>query len=318
MDTLPFDAPPRRLFSVSASALGAWLDCPRKYRMQYVDRPSPPRCGASASSSLGSSVHNALRDWWLAPRGRRTPEAAATFVDLAWIPDGYRDTEQAETWRARAREWVTRYVSGLDPEREPWSVERNVAARYGDTQLKGRIDRLDDRDGDLVVVDYKTGRRGVSRDEARGSWALAIYAYAVERTLRRPCRRVELHHLPTGEVVEHEFTVETLKRQLGRITDASEEVRAAVEALPAGGDADELFPARPSPGCGWCDFHRSCPAGQAAVPQPKQPWDGLGETDRTFRLPWERPADEGDDVPAPAGVAAAVGSGAATAGAGAG
>jgi RecB family exonuclease len=275
MDTLPLAGLPRRLFSVSASSLGAWLDCPRRYRMAYVDRPTPPRAGAFAHSSLGASVHNALRDWWLAPRPRRTVGAAATFVDLAWIGDGFRDREQAETWRGRARDWVTRYAGGLDPDDEPRSVERNVAARFADTQLRGRVDRLDDRDGELVVVDYKTGRRGVDAGEARGSWALAIYAYAVERTLRRPCRRVELHHVPTGEVVTHEFTEEALRRQLGRIDGAAEEVRAAVEAVAAGGDADALFPARASPHCGWCDFHRSCPAGRAAVPQPRQPWDGL-------------------------------------------
>lgn len=279
MDTLPFEAPPRRLFTVSGSSLGAWLDCPRRYRMAYVDRPSPPRSGAFAHSSLGSSVHNALRDWWLAPRARRTPLGAEAMVDLAWIGDGYRDGAQAETWRARARSWVARYVAGVDPDDEPRSVERSVAARYGDVQVRGRIDRLDDRDGELVVVDYKTGRRGVSADEARGSWALAIYAYAVERTLRRPCRTVELHHLPTGEVVRHEFTVESLQRQLGRITDVTEEVRAAVEGAVEGGDVEELFPARPSPGCAWCDFHRSCAAGRAAVPQPKQPWDGLALDD---------------------------------------
>jgi RecB family exonuclease len=275
MDTLPLTGLPRRLFTVSPSSVGAWLDCPRRYRMAYVDRPSPPRAGAFAHSSLGSSVHNALREWWLSPRGRRTPEAAATQVDLAWVPDGFRDREQSEAWRARARDWVTRYVAGVDPDDEPRSVERNVAARYGDTQLKGRIDRLDERDGELVVVDYKTGRRGVSADEARGSWALAVYAYAIGRTLKRPCTRVELHHVPTDEVVTHEFTVESLRRQLDRISDAAEEVRGAVDAAKDGGDAEALFPARPSPGCGWCDFHRSCAAGRAAVPQPRQPWDGL-------------------------------------------
>jgi RecB family exonuclease len=275
MDTLPLTDLPRRLFSVSASSLGAWLDCPRRYRMAYVDRPAPPRAGAFAHSSLGTSVHNALREWWLAPRARRTPLAAEAMVDLAWVPDGYRDAEQAETWRARAREWVSRYVGGLDPDDEPRSVERSVAAVYGDTQLKGRIDRLDERDGELVVVDYKTGRRGVSADEARGSWALAIYAYAVERTLRRPCRRVELHHVPSGEVVAHELTVEALRRQLDRMTEAAEEVRSAVAAAEDGVAPDEAFPARPGPGCGWCDFHRSCPAGQAAVPQPRRPWEGL-------------------------------------------
>jgi putative RecB family exonuclease len=284
MDTLPLTGLPRRLFTASASSLGAWLDCPRRYRLTYVDRPSPPRGGAFAHGSLGSSVHNALRDWWLGPRHRRTPEAAATYVDLAWIPDGYRDREQSESWRSRAREWVTSYVAGLDPDDEPRSVERNVAATYADTQLRGRIDRLDERAGELVVVDYKTGRRGVSDGEARGSWALAIYAYAVERTLRRPCRRVELHHVPTGEVVAHEFTVESLRRQLGRITDAAEEVRAAVDAVADGvgadgADRDTVFPARAGPGCAWCDFHRSCPEGRAAAPRARPPWDGLGGAD---------------------------------------
>jgi RecB family exonuclease len=277
VDGLPLEGLPRRLFTVSASSLGSWLECPRRYRMAYLDRPSPPRAGAFAHNSLGASVHNALRDWWLAPRSRRTVDGAASAVDLAWIADGYRSAEQAASWRVRAREWVRRYVAALDPDDEPRSVERNVAARYGDTQVRGRIDRLDERDGELVVVDYKTGRRGVSADEARGSWALAIYAYAVERTVRRPCRRVELHHVPTGEVVTHEFTVESLRRQLDRVGEAAEEARAAVEARAAGADPDEAFPARPSPMCGWCDFHRSCPAGRAAVPRARDPWEALAE-----------------------------------------
>ena len=38
-------------------------------------------------------------------------------------------------------------------------------------------------------------------DDARSSMALALYALAAGRALRRPCHRVELHHLPTGEVL---------------------------------------------------------------------------------------------------------------------
>ena len=276
VETLPLAGMPRRLMTLSASALDAWRDCPRKYRHRAVDRPAPPRSGASAHFSLGVSVHNALRDWWLSPPPRRTVTAAETLLDLAWVRDGYRDAAQSDAWRERARAWVGSYVSSVDPAAAPLCVERTVSARYGDNQFFGRLDRLDDRDGSLVVVDYKTGRSGVSVDEARGGWALAIYAYATERTLRRPVRRVELHHVPSGEVVAYEHTVESLRRHLDRMSETAEEVRAARDALSSGeASADEVFPAVAGPHCGWCEFHRSCAAGRAAVPRPREPWDGL-------------------------------------------
>jgi hypothetical protein len=39
---------------------------------------------------------------------------------------------------------------------------------------------------------------------------------------------------------------------------------------------DEVFPPRTGPGCGWCDYQRSCPEGQAAS-APHRPWDALVE-----------------------------------------
>jgi putative RecB family exonuclease len=37
-----------------------------------------------------------------------------------------------------------------------------------------------------------------------------------------------------------------------------------------------VFPPRTSPGCGWCDYLRSCPEGRAAA-VPRRPWDALAE-----------------------------------------
>ena len=39
---------------------------------------------------------------------------------------------------------------------------------------------------------------------------------------------------------------------------------------------DQVFPPRPSPGCGWCDYQRSCPEGQQAA-APHRPWDALAD-----------------------------------------
>jgi hypothetical protein len=130
-------------------------------------------------------------------------------------------------------------------------------------------------------VDYKTGRRLLTAYDARSSLALALYALAVTRMFRRPCLRVELHHLPTGDVVAHEHTADSLQCHVRRAESLGAEASAADAAHRAGLPAnqmDEVFPPAVSPSCRWCDFVRVCAAGAAAV-TPAEPWAGLGDVE---------------------------------------
>ncbi|CAO5250322.1 putative RecB family exonuclease [Frankia sp. AgKG'84/4] len=267
---------PRRLFACTPSRLAAYEDCPRRYRMIYLDRPKPPKGPAWAHTSVGVSVHNTLRRWWEEPFERRTPARAAQLARLLWVEEGFRDAAHSASWRERAAEMVAGYVSGLDPAAEPRGVERSVAARTDALAFSGRVDRLDERDGELVVVDYKTGRRPLTDVDARSSPALALYALAAGRMLRRACRRVELHHLPTGQVAVAEHTEESIARHVRRAESVAADAVAATEALRTGADADRAFPPRPGSLCSWCDFRTLCPEGQLVGPQ-RQPWDALGD-----------------------------------------
>ena len=270
---------PARLFTCTPSRLMTWLDCPRRYRFVYVDRPSPAKGAPWAHNSMGAAVHTALAAWWGLPIGRRTPESAAALVREKWIDLGFRDDEQSDTWRERAATMVSNYVEQVDPHREPVGIERTVAMRTEQIAVSGRIDRLDRRGDELVVVDYKTGRHVLSADDARGSLALAIYALASARTLRRRCVAVELHHLPSGDVVRWEHSDESLARHLERAEDLAREASTA----EASGDPD-AFPPRPGTMCGWCDFAAHCPEGRAAS-APKASWAGLAPELEPLALP---------------------------------
>jgi RecB family exonuclease len=282
VEQLGFEGMPRRLYPCTPTRLSAWLDCPRRYRMSYLDRPPPPKGPPWAHNSFGASVHNALAGWWRLPLAERTVAAAGRLVERGWIDEGFADETQSARCRRSAIGMVEGYVAGLDPADEPVGIERTVATRTDTIAVSGRIDRLDRRPVDpegteLVVVDYKTGRHLLTVDDARSSMALALYALAAGRVMRRPCHRVELHHLPTGEVLAWSHTDESLARHLARAEAIAQECAAADERmahhLPAE-SYDEVFPPRPSAFCGWCDYLRHCPEGAAAA-VPRRPWDGV-------------------------------------------
>src|SRR5579875_2111031 len=265
---------PTRLFSCTPSRLAAF-DCPRRYRMTYLDKPAPARGAPWAHNTVGAVAHLALHRWWSLPRSQRTPDEGAALVERHWQPLGFRDDTQSLKACVTTAEWVRGYLaSSASVQHEPVGVERTVAACTRRLALSGRVDRIDERDGELVVVDYKTGRRPLTEDDARGSQALAMYVLAVRRTLRRACRRVELHHLPTGDVATFEHTEESLQRHVERAEATADDIVAATDTLAAGADADEVFPPRPSPGCSWCDFRQQCPEGRAAS-QELPAWAGL-------------------------------------------
>jgi RecB family exonuclease len=293
---LGFDGMPRRLYPCTPSRLRTWLDCPRRYRMTYLDRPPPPKGPPWAHNSLGASVHNALAGWWRLARAERTVPAAAELLERGWITDGYADDAQAALYRRRARRMVQDYVADLDPAVEPAGVERTVATKTELIAVSGRIDRLDDRpvngrgagsagaggqERQLVVVDYKTGRHPLTTDDVRSSLALALYALAAERVLRRPCRRVELHHLPTSQVLSWEHTQDSLDRQLRRAEDIAGECAAADDRYrddPDSGRGEDVFPPTPGVWCGWCDYRAHCAEGQRGAAR-RRSWDGLAADD---------------------------------------
>jgi putative RecB family exonuclease len=270
---LGFDFAATRLVRVTPSRLAAWHDCPRRYRMTYLDRPSPPRGGAWANNTLGAVVHLALRALFALPAAERTPRVAAALLGSHWTSEGFRDAAQAAEYRRRARTWVADYAAqhGSDPDGAPVGLEQWVSVATDRIVAEGRVDRIDRRGAELVVVDYKTGRRTPTGEEARSSQALALYAVATERTLRGPCTQVELHHLPSGEVLTWRHDPASLGEHVRQAEETAGELAAATDELAAGGDAEALFPPRPAARCGTCSMRRNCPEGRAAATEP-EPW----------------------------------------------
>lgn len=139
----------------------------------------------------GQVLHRALERFWSglgsqaallalgtsACRSRAEEAVDRALADIAPVTVGPRT-------RALERDWQLGAVAGLlalDRAREPFDVvetERDMTGHIGGLELRLRADRVDDVGGDLVVIDYKTGRvRGTSWRGARmDSPQLPLYA----------------------------------------------------------------------------------------------------------------------------------------------
>lgn len=265
-DQPSLDGMPEKLFACTPNRLETWLDCPKKYRYTYIEVPRPPRGGPWGHASMGNAVHNALREWFTLDTPERTADKGAELVEKFWRNEGFRDDEQSDRYKFRAQNWVRQYLSEVDPTFEPRGLERTVSTTTERLSLSGRVDRIDERDGELVIVDYKTGKRPPDEAEVGGSLALAIYALGAERTLRKKCRTVELHHLPSDTKVTYVHDDASLARHIKRAESIAAEALSAV--------AHDDFKATPGALCGYCDYARICTDADRA---PAQPWAGLDE-----------------------------------------
>jgi RecB family exonuclease len=174
----------RRRGHYSASSLGMYAECERKWFYRYV-------CAAvedpgSSASFYGTAFHYALEHFHQAyPRADAAPAQALESALEGWINTaferyriGFATNVEFELQRRRARRTAKRYLA--------WFLERSRAHPFtviGTEALAeltlegyhfiGYIDRLDrdDATGAVSVLDYKTGSIATSAAEYRAAVA---------------------------------------------------------------------------------------------------------------------------------------------------
>ena len=257
---------PAPLYAASPSKLLAFLDCPRRYRLQYLDRPAPQSAAAS-----GRTPRSATRCTTRCATGGTCPSARPRrgrarrpVVDRRRLPRR-RAVEAVAGADARGGGGIPAVASTRHPAgRHRAHGRRSSAATCGSP---------DGSTGSTTATasssSSTTRPRGCPRPTTTRAprWPLALYAAAVWKMFRRRTLRVELHHVPTG-------TRGGARAHLPSRSPARSSRPARSPETPGGptstsrsrGEASELFPPRPGPLCGWCDLRAHCPEGQAAGP----------------------------------------------------
>lgn len=244
--------------TLSPSTLQMLTDCPLRWLLERHGGSD----GRDVRSAIGSLVHALVADAGKT-ESQMLNELEKVWDKLPFDSEWYSHNELARhremlatfaRWRAQSRHELTEVGTevGVD----------GVVGDDGDTKpgvrVRGRLDRLErDNEGRFVVVDIKTGKSPVTKDDAQRHAQLAMYQLAVAEGL-----------LPQGDTAGGGRLVYLGKTGAGGATereqdaltpDAHAEWRNVVQQAAAA-TAGPQFPARINDGCAHCPVRAMCPA----------------------------------------------------------
>jgi len=279
----------RRRGHYSASSLGTFAECERRWYYRYVCSAVQDR--GSSASFYGTAFHWALERFHQEyPRADlATPEMLARKLDSSIATaferfrSGFETTVEYELQRRRAKRTGRRYLAWFLERsgKAPFTVigtEANVELELDGYTFIGYIDRLDrdDATGAVSVVDYKTGNIAESAEEYREKVAhfrdfqLPFYYWARtaagDRVTRlslvplkdasREVRPVELEVVPVaaprayGDAPLGTIGIDELERARAKMIE--------IAAALADGPIDRFAVTNDPDACGYCAYKTAC------------------------------------------------------------
>ncbi len=256
-------APPRWL---SPSGATTFNQCSRRWRFKYVERLPDP---AGEAALRGKFAHRVLELVMQLPPQNRTPGEAQAVARRCW-PEFEADQEYQglgldESGGRRFRWKAWKAIEGLwqieDPEQvEVRSTELDIQTELRGIPFRGVVDRLDNTDDGVVVVDYKSGRMPASGFGDPRLDQVLLYAAAVTETTGRMPVLAQLLYLGQGRIATRVNPM--------NLNGAVERLAATWKSVNTACDTDEFKPS-PGPLCGWCPYVDHCPEGKVEVAERK-------------------------------------------------
>lgn len=157
---------------LSPTRLDAYLACPARFLYEHLAglRQVEEVAEEGDPATIGSLVHGVLRDYLAPFVGQRIGPGGDAAADA--LAEMYEDVLRKDrffrqlSWDRQlmailaGRQRLRRYVRAI-PEGRLVALETALSCELSDAggtlRLHGRLDRLDERDGKFIVLDYKTG-----------------------------------------------------------------------------------------------------------------------------------------------------------------
>jgi DNA helicase II / ATP-dependent DNA helicase PcrA len=234
-----------RVLKLSPSAIESYSYCPLRFKLER-DWNLPEEPGAAMQ--FGSAIHTALMGYFDAQRKGKNLDAEtviASFLD-EFAKAKIDEPLQRELFEKKGRRQLTAFLNSpaVKPHGHVAMIEHRLELNIGGARVIGRIDRVDEDEDGLTIIDYKTGR---AKTQKHADESLQLSVYALGMSTGKPVKAVVFENLEDTSTV-------IATRDSRQLAKAQEQVSKAAENIKAGN-----FEPKTGFHCGWCAYRALCP-----------------------------------------------------------
>ena len=244
--------------NLSPSRASQFKTCPKQFKFANIDKIKEPTTEVQAK---GTTVHQALEDLFdLKPEERNTEKLHNLFRE-AWTKvrgndehhNLFSSVEEEREWGLDGLKLLNNYMSIEDPTSfEPLERERWVRGSIEDLNLRGILDRMDrNNKGELVIVDYKSGKAPLAKYKEPRFFALKLYALLIQKELGEMPSELKLIYLKNSTIHTLKVTQDSLDQVKIEVLEIWNNIKKAFES--------NEFPATKNTLCDWCYYKPICP-----------------------------------------------------------
>ena len=244
--------------NLSPSRASQFKTCPQQFKYANVDKLREPTNEVQAK---GTTVHQALEDLFDLPQKERSIEKLHNLFRDAWTKvrgtdehhNLFSSVEEERDWGVDGLKLLNNYMTIEDPTTfDPLERERWVRGSIEDLNLRGILDRMDrNRNGELIIVDYKSGKAPMAKYKEPRFFALKLYALLIKEELGEMPAELKLIYLKNSTIHTLKINEEDLNTARREILEIWTNIKKAYK--------ENKFPAVKNNLCDWCYYKPICP-----------------------------------------------------------
>ncbi len=234
----------------SFSQLAVFEKCPFQYKLKYLVKiPSKEK----PTSLFGRMMHDLLCQ--IAKRsieGNIELKESLRLYKEGWTGEWFNSKKERGLYYDLGKKIIKDFHCEIENNQlrplflngRP-ALELFFRLKIKDRKIKGRIDRIDSKDGEIEIIDYKSGKfkEKTSKEEKR---QLLIYQLATQEMFNLKATKLTFHYLKENKKVS--FLAKDLKKD-----EFKKELLKETERIEKSD-----FQATPGYHCKYCDFNNIC------------------------------------------------------------